>query len=272
MQLDEFYEMDMDHFRRFRKEKGEDEYLVVDVRFPEEYEEEHIPGCLLLPLAEINSRLTELPPDRDIIFYCHSGRRSRTAALFATSVPFFEKKIYNLEGGIIAFTDKTVPDYPVLQVFDFDAELPELFKTAMNLEKGAENFYRAVLADIGDVRFRQTIELLGQAEEGHARLIHRLWSKTGGDIQPFDDLYNSLAGDIVEGGKSIKEHLEILHSIEENFEARLLEIVLEIEHAAYDLYRSVSLRMKGTDLERSFLTLAEAEKGHMLLASQGMDG
>lgn len=270
MQVDEYFEMDMDEFRKFRKENNERDYLVVDVRFPEEYEEEHIPGCFLLPLAEINARLTELPADRDIIFYCHSGRRSRTAALFATSVPFFQKKIYNLEGGIIAYRDKTVPDYPVLQVFDFKADLSELFHTAMNLERGAEIFYKTVLEEIGDVAFRRTIELLSQAEKGHARLIYNLWVKTGGTPQPFKELYALLPGDIIEGGKPISEQLAQLHKIETNFEARLLEIVLEIEHAAYDLYRSVALRLQGTELEDSFLTLAEAEKNHMLLASQGL--
>ncbi|MCK5070610.1 MAG: hypothetical protein KAR01_08710 [Desulfocapsa sp.] len=270
MQLDDYYEITMDEFRKFREEKDESQYLVVDVRFPEEYEEEHIPGCVLLPLAEINARLTELPPDRDIIFYCHSGKRSRTAALFATSVPFFEKKIYNLEGGIISFTDRTVPDYPVLKVFDFDADISDLFKTAMNLEKGAEKFYTAVLDEIGDVPYRKTIEVLGQAETGHARLIYSMWKKNGATLAPFDELYASLPGDIVEGGKSIADHLEKLHKIEDNFEARLLEIILEIEHAAYDLYRTVALHLQGTELERSFITLSEAEKGHMLLASQGM--
>ena len=270
MQLDEYYEMDMEAFRKFRKENAESEYLVVDVRFPEEYEEEHIPGCVLLPLAEINARLTELPADKDIIFYCHSGKRSRTASLFATSVPFFERKIYNLEGGIIAFTDKTVPDYPVLQVFDFNADLSQLFITAMNLERGAEKFYKAVLDEIGDVPYRKTIRILGQAETGHARLIYSMLKKHDENVASFDELYGSLPGDIVEGGKPFEEHLAQLHKIEDNFEARLLEIVLEIEHAAYDLYRSVAQRLQGTKLEASFVTLAEAEKGHMLLASQGM--
>ncbi len=270
MQLDDYFEMNMEQFRKFRKEKDESEYLVVDVRFPEEYEEEHIPGCVLLPLAEINARLTELPADRDIVFYCHSGKRSRTAALFATSVPFFTRKIYNLEGGIISFTDKTVPDYPVLQVFDFNGNLSDLFRTAMNLERGAEKFYKAVLQEIGNVPYHKTIQILGQAELGHARLIYSLWEKTGEKIPPFKELYSSLPGDIVEGGKSIKSHLEKLHKIDNNFEARLLEIVLEIEHAAYDLYRTVALRLQGTENESSFITLAEAEKGHMLLASQGM--
>jgi len=270
MQLDDYYEMDLEAFRSYRDNKTEEEYLIVDVRYPEEYEEEHIPGCYLLPLAEINARITELPPDRDIIFYCHSGKRSRTAALFATSVPFFEKKIYNLDGGIIAFHDRTVPDYPVLQVFDFDAEKSELFRSAMNLERGAEKFYEAVLDEIGNVPYRKTIELLAKAEEGHARLIYNIWKSEQDDLPSFEEVYDNLSGDIVEGGKSIKDHLHQLHSIEKDFQARLLEIVLEVEHAAYDLYRSVAHHLHGTPLEKSFLTLAEAEKSHMLLASQGM--
>ncbi len=109
MQLDDYYEMNMEEFRKFRKEKTESEYLVVDVRFPEEYEEEHIPGCVLLPLAEINARLTELPADKDIIFYCHSGKRSRTASLFATSVPFFQKKYIILKAALSLLPIKPSP-------------------------------------------------------------------------------------------------------------------------------------------------------------------
>lgn len=270
MQLDKYYEMDVDAFRKYRKERKEHDYLVVDVRFPEEYEEEHIPGSILLPLAELNARLVELPSERDIIFYCHSGKRSRTAALFATSVPFFKGKVYNLEGGIISYYDKTVPDYPVLNVFDFEADLDELFMAAMNLERGTEKFYQEVLTEIGEAPFRKTIELLSKAEQGHARLIYSIWRKEKGEAPPFEEVYASLPGDIVEGGTSIAVQLGRLQKIEEDFEARLLEIILEIEHASYDLYRSVAHRLHSTELEDSFLTLAEAEKNHMLLASQGV--
>lgn len=273
MQLDTYTDITAEELEQYRKTKKEHDYLLVDVRFPEEYEEEHIPGSFLLPLAELNARLTELPPDRDIIFYCHSGRRSRTAALFATSVPFFQKTIYNLAGGIISFYHKTVPDYPVLHVFDLDADLDNLFRQAINLEKGAEKFYKAVLEEIDDASFRSTIELLGKAEQGHARLIYNLWKNSGeaeASLPPFSELYASLAGDIIEGGEPLEKHLARLYAIKKDFEARLLEIVLETEHAAYDLYRSVAHRLHGSDLENAFLSLAEAEKNHMLLASQGV--
>ena len=60
-------------------QNGED-YLIVDVRTQEEYDEGHIEGALLLPVKELEDRLNELPKDKPIIVYCRSGNRSRTAA------------------------------------------------------------------------------------------------------------------------------------------------------------------------------------------------
>jgi rhodanese-related sulfurtransferase len=43
---------------------------VVDVRPPEEYATGHIPGAVSIPLAELEQRLDELDPDREIVAYC----------------------------------------------------------------------------------------------------------------------------------------------------------------------------------------------------------
>jgi ArsR family transcriptional regulator len=43
---------------------------VVDVRPPEEYAQGHIPGAINIPVERLESRLAELPPDREIIAYC----------------------------------------------------------------------------------------------------------------------------------------------------------------------------------------------------------
>jgi len=45
------------------------EYLLVDVRQPEEYEEGHIPGAILIPLGELENRLSELNREKKIITY-----------------------------------------------------------------------------------------------------------------------------------------------------------------------------------------------------------
>jgi molybdopterin/thiamine biosynthesis adenylyltransferase/rhodanese-related sulfurtransferase len=56
--------------------------LFVDVRPPDEWQEGHIPGALLAPRNNLESRFEALVPDRDreIVVYCSGGTRSAFAA------------------------------------------------------------------------------------------------------------------------------------------------------------------------------------------------
>ena len=55
--------------RTFLNEKREDEYNLVDVRAPKEYEEGHLPGARLIPVGELPERLAELDPRKPTIVY-----------------------------------------------------------------------------------------------------------------------------------------------------------------------------------------------------------
>lgn len=57
---------------------AENEYIIVDVRTKEEYEESHIDGAINIPYDEINSN-TNLDKDQIIFVYCKSGARSEVA-------------------------------------------------------------------------------------------------------------------------------------------------------------------------------------------------
>jgi rhodanese-related sulfurtransferase len=46
------------------------EVTLVDVRPPEEYRAGHLPGARSLPLAELRSRLGELPRRGEVVAYC----------------------------------------------------------------------------------------------------------------------------------------------------------------------------------------------------------
>ena len=52
------------------------------MRTQEEYDEGHIPGAILIPNTEIETRAEAALPDKDqlILVYCRSGRRSKLAA------------------------------------------------------------------------------------------------------------------------------------------------------------------------------------------------
>lgn len=53
--------------------------FVLDVRTQEEWDEYHAPNTTLIPLDELEARISELPKDQDIVIVCRSGNRSQQA-------------------------------------------------------------------------------------------------------------------------------------------------------------------------------------------------
>jgi rhodanese-related sulfurtransferase len=53
---------------------------VIDVRMPDEYEEMHVPGAVLIPLPELGQRADEVPRGERVYVICASGARSLAAA------------------------------------------------------------------------------------------------------------------------------------------------------------------------------------------------
>ena len=62
--------------------KDEKNYIILDVRRPDEYAEGHIPGAINVPNEEIGTaEIAELPDKSQLILvYCRSGRRSKEAS------------------------------------------------------------------------------------------------------------------------------------------------------------------------------------------------
>lgn len=60
----------------------EEDYLILDVRTQDEYNEGHIPGAIVICHEEIAEKAEEMLPDKEqlILVYCRSGRRSKIAA------------------------------------------------------------------------------------------------------------------------------------------------------------------------------------------------
>jgi len=56
-------------------------HRLLDVRYAEEHEESHIPGCELIPLYELRARMGTIDRNAKWVVYCRSGRRSAVAAL-----------------------------------------------------------------------------------------------------------------------------------------------------------------------------------------------
>lgn len=249
--------------KRLRETRKEEDYLLVDVRQESEYGHGHIPGATLLPLPELETKVFDLPSDRDLIFYCHVGGRSKAAAELAAEAEATDKRIYSLLGGIMAWEDKLLPDFPKISVFDPAKTPAELLMTAMDLEKGALLFYEYCVRKFPDAPFTGTMENLSKAERGHARTVYRFWEETQDEPTPFEELFARLEGKVLEGGKTLEEAIERLEEISEDRCISLMEISLDIEHSAYDLYRTMAEKSEADTAKKAFFSISQAEKGHM---------
>lgn len=74
------------------------DYVLLDVRTVEEYEEISVPGSILIPLQELETRLDELDKDKKYLVLCRSGNRSVTASNILIANGF--KHVSNITGGI----------------------------------------------------------------------------------------------------------------------------------------------------------------------------
>ncbi len=75
---------------------SESEDYVLDVREPEEFEEDHFPKAVNIPLETLRFRLSELPRNREIWAHCFVGQRSYYACRILQQHGF---KVKNLSGG-----------------------------------------------------------------------------------------------------------------------------------------------------------------------------
>ncbi len=83
---------------------------LLDVREAWERAIADVPGTRHIPMAEIPARLSELDPDGEIAVLCRSGSRSAQVAQFLEQNGF--RAVWNLKGGILAWSDQLDPSIP----------------------------------------------------------------------------------------------------------------------------------------------------------------
>ena len=81
--------------------------VLIDVREPVEYHEIRATGASLIPLGAFQSRVNELPKDKDVLLICRSGGRSAQATLIAQQAGY--ERVYNVAGGTMAWSSAKLP-------------------------------------------------------------------------------------------------------------------------------------------------------------------
>lgn len=86
-----------------------DDFILLDVRTHEEWDQAHLPKAIHVPLQELHQRLESLQEfrDKEIICMCHAGGRSALAQQILLSHGFCH--VRNLVGGISEWAEKIDP-------------------------------------------------------------------------------------------------------------------------------------------------------------------
>ncbi len=77
---------------------------IIDLMAKEEYDNNHIPGAVNIPVEELSSHLSEIPKDKTVVFACRMGLKKSDMALEQLQNAGFNnaKKV---EGGTACWTD-----------------------------------------------------------------------------------------------------------------------------------------------------------------------
>lgn len=83
---------------------------LLDVREAWEFQTARIDGSTLIPMGEIQARISELDPSSDTVVICHHGGRSMQVAVFLERQGF--SSVHNLAGGVDAWARSVDPSMP----------------------------------------------------------------------------------------------------------------------------------------------------------------
>jgi adenylyltransferase/sulfurtransferase len=90
---------------------NKEDFQLIDVREQNEYDYVNLDGELI-PVGSIMDHVDQISTDKKVIIYCRSGARSANAihAIQATKGGY--DNLYNLKGGILAWSDQIDPSKP----------------------------------------------------------------------------------------------------------------------------------------------------------------
>ena len=94
------------------RERGERDFVLIDVREPNEWDIVHIEGAELIPKGEFLSgrALEKLPNDKQVVLHCKVGGRSAEVLAVVKGAGFSDA--IHVGGGIVAWVNQIEPDKP----------------------------------------------------------------------------------------------------------------------------------------------------------------
>ena len=238
------------------------EFIILDVRQPEEYRSGHLPGAVFIPLPDLINKVGELDHAKPIIAYCRSGNRSRAAAAFLLSYGF--SKVYSMDGGITAWNGQVATgSYKEgLSMLEGRETAEELISLAMALEEGSRIFYVNVEELTLDTEAKNVLKTIAEAEEKHKTQILQAYKLITGENLTDDILNREPLRGIMEGGVRIDEAVSFLKGPDKTL-LDILEVSMQLEINSLDLYIKILRNIEDAGAKKVFDILIEEEKNHL---------
>lgn len=248
------------------------DYSLLDVRQPWEYEEFHLPGATLIPLPELPERIDELNSDNPVLAYCRSGGRSMAASRILALEGM--GPIYNLVGGASAWLGHGAYGPENLGIVHFNGveTAAETVVRAYVLEEVLKGFYLKRADNEDDPESRDFLEELAGFEEKHEDVLFELYLRLNSDSsrEDFEKQVSAVDQSLGEGGVDVEafylEYGQDFIGLE-----GIVMLALSFEAQAYDYYMRCSRMDTEPDIQDIFLLLAREELAHLRILGKRMD-
>ena len=249
-----------DEAKAFIAARSVTDYQLLDVRQPQEYENEHLPGALLIPLKQLSEKLAGLDRKKPLLVYCAVGGRSRAAAQFLAGQGFEE--VYNISGGIKKWQGgkATGPELTGLDLIDAEADFKNGLTLSYALEDGLQQFYARLAEKVENGEQKKLLSRLAGFEDKHKAWLAKEFSLLTED----DSLPATPQGDkaVMEGGRSVQQFLARVRPEFLTMED-LFDMAMMFETQAMDLYSRLARQAQDDSSRLLFLRLVDEEKMHL---------
>jgi len=263
--------MDKDEARGFISSHKEGAYTLLDVRQQWEYEKEHIPGAILVPLTQLPEKFKEIGPEKPTIVYCAVGGRSRVAAQLLAGQGF--KEVYNLKGGILAWKGGKAsgPSDEGMHYVKGDESLEEIIMLAYGMEEGLRGFYKAMAAEYMGKESAGILEKLASIEDTHKQKLFEVYKRLNPSVKDMEAFESDIVSGMMEGGMTTEEFIKQKRPALETARG-VLVTAATIEIQALDLYMRYAEKMNDENSKKILYDIAEEEKVHLRELGKLLDG
>ena len=242
---------------------------LVDVRQIKEYNINHLPGALPLPLVTLTDGKEHLDKHKPILLYSQTGNRALMAARWLHSHNFEDVAV--IKGGIEAWTGlKAFGHFELnLNLLLPDADFPDAVTLAYAMEEGLRQFYIQLAKETEDDLFKELYRELAQYEILHMQELARKYHVELGHT-PLQKSENRFQGQLMEGGGFL--NLSLIRSlVQMNNISKVYNLSLAFETQALDFYYRLSLQAENNEVKHFFEEMADSERIHLAYVSKKLD-